>query len=106
MEPFKLLTCIVQRGKADKVVDAAIKAGAQGATIFYARGTGIRQKLGFIGKLIQAEKEVIMTVVTDTTADDVFNAMTKAAELEKPGKGFAFIHHIEKAVGFIPTRDE
>jgi hypothetical protein len=33
-----LITCIVQRGVADNVVDAATEAGAQGATIFYARG--------------------------------------------------------------------
>lgn len=45
MEALKLITCIVQRGKADKAVDAALKAGAEGATTFYARGTGVRQRL-------------------------------------------------------------
>lgn len=53
---FHLITGIVQRGKAEKVVKAAMEAGAQGATVFYARGTGVRQKLGFVGKLIQPEK--------------------------------------------------
>ena len=101
MEDVKLITCIVQRGKADKTVDAAMKAGAEGATIFYARGTGVRQKLGILGKLIEAEKEVIMIVVRRGQHDAVFDALTKTAELDKPGKGFAFVHTIEKAVGFL-----
>ncbi len=33
-----LITCIVQRGIADKIVTAAKEAGATGATIYYARG--------------------------------------------------------------------
>ena len=45
-----LITCIVQRGAAEAAVQAARRAGAQGATIFYARGTGVRQKhLGVLG---------------------------------------------------------
>ncbi|MBN2407606.1 MAG: P-II family nitrogen regulator [Elusimicrobia bacterium] len=102
---FKLITCIVQRGKADKAVDAAMKAGAQGATIFYARGTGVRQKLGFIGRLIQAEKEVIIIAVREDQQENVFGALTDAAKLDRPGQGFAFLHTIEKAVGFI-TEDK
>ena len=37
-----LITAIVQRGTADRVVQAAQEAGAQGATIFHAHGTGVR----------------------------------------------------------------
>ncbi|MFH1416269.1 MAG: P-II family nitrogen regulator [Elusimicrobiota bacterium] len=105
MNEFKLITCIVERGRADKVVDAALKSGAQGATVFYARGTGVRQKLGILGKLIQAEKEVIMVAVEESNTEKVFKALADSAELKKPGKGFAFIHSIEKAVGFIDHQE-
>ena len=45
-----LITAIVQRGMADLVVQTAQEAGAQGATIFHAHGTGVRQKrLGNLG---------------------------------------------------------
>ena len=37
-------TCIVEMGSAEKVLEAAKNSGAQGATINYARGTGIREK--------------------------------------------------------------
>ena len=40
-----LITCILQNGLAEEVLEAAKNAGAQGATINYARGTGVRLSL-------------------------------------------------------------
>ena len=51
-----LITCIVQRGVADRIVEAARKAGAQGATVSYANGTGIRERLGLLGVAVEVEK--------------------------------------------------
>ncbi len=96
-----LITCIVQRGRADAAVKAAMKAGATGATMFYARGTGVRQTMGLLGNLIQPEKEVILIVTKKNQTDKVFDVLVEKANLKKPGQGFAFVHHIEKAVGFI-----
>lgn len=101
MAELNLITCIVQRGKADKVVKDAIKSGAEGATVFYARGTGVRQKLGFWGKLITPEKEVILIVTKKKETDAVFEALVKSGGLDKPGRGFAFVHTVDRAVGFL-----
>ena len=103
MENFKMITCIIQRGKAEKAVKAALEAGAEGATIFYARGTGVRQKLGVIGKLIQPEKEVILVVIKESQEETVFKALAEAAELDKPGHGIAFVHGIEKVAGYFDS---
>ena len=43
------ITCIIQRGKGDRIVKAMIKAGARGGTVFFARGTGTRENLGLLG---------------------------------------------------------
>ena len=40
----ELITCIVQKGKADEILKAAYEAGAQGATIYYAQGSGVDRK--------------------------------------------------------------
>lgn len=101
MEKIDAIFCVVQRGKADGVVKAGLDAGAQGATIFYARGTGVRQKLGVLGGLIQPEKEVIFIVTQSEKTESVFNAMVSAGKLEEPGRGFAFVQKIERAVGFL-----
>lgn len=101
MEQTEVIICIVQRGKADKVVKSAIKAGAHGATIFYGRGTGVRQKIGLLGSLIIPEKEIIIIVTHKEQTEDIFNAMVSAGELDQPGKGFAFVQKVEKAIGFL-----
>ena len=38
-----LITCVIQKDLAEPVLEAAKNAGAQGATISYAQGTGIRE---------------------------------------------------------------
>ena len=53
-----LITCIVEMGSAEKVLEAAKNSGAQGATINYARGTGIREKLGLLGVLSMSKKKL------------------------------------------------
>ena len=101
MNDLKLITCIVQRGKAEKVIDAALLAGAPGATYYYGRGTGVRQKLGVLSKLIVPEKEIIQIVIKENMADKVFDAIVKAGKLDKKGQGFAYIHKIDRAIGFL-----
>lgn len=96
-----MITCIVQRGEADKVVEAAKSAGAEGATIYYGRGTGIREILGFKGYFIKPEKEIILIVTKGEQTASVFEAVVKAARLDEKGKGFAFLHSIDRAVGFL-----
>ena len=101
MNDLSLITCIVQRGRAEKVVDAALKAGAPGATYYYGRGTGVRQKLGVLSKLIVPEKEIILIITKENQTDAVFEAIIKAAKLDKKGQGFAYIHKIDRAIGFL-----
>jgi nitrogen regulatory protein P-II 1 len=87
----QLITCVVQRGKADAAVQAAIEAGAPAATISFARGTGIRQKLGLLKIAISPEKEVIDIVVASDVADKVFDAVVDAARLRTPGMGVIYM---------------
>ena len=97
-----LITCIVQRGLADKIVNAAQEAGAQGATIFYGRGTGVRERLGILGLAVEVEKEVIMIVVANDQADRVFEKMYLAGQLDTPGMGFMYVTPLDKAATYIP----
>tara|TARA_R110002072_G_scaffold64_5_gene338 strand:+ start:6267 stop:6626 length:360 start_codon:yes stop_codon:yes gene_type:complete len=97
-----MITCIVQRGKADAVVQAAQDAGAQGATIYYGYGSGIRERLGILGLAIEVEKEVITILVANEQVDRVFERMYFAAELDVPGAGIIYVSKLEKAATFIP----
>jgi nitrogen regulatory protein PII len=97
-----LITRIVQRGLADEVVRASQEAGAQGATIYYARGSGIRERLGILGLAVDVEKEVINIIVASDRADRIFERMYVAGKLDTPGMGFIYVTPLEKAATFIP----
>ena len=97
-----LITCIVQRGMADEIVMAAIESGAQGATIHYGHGTGIRERLGILGVAVEVEKEVINIVVSADQVDRIFEKMYLAGKLDTPGMGFMFTTPVEKAATYIP----
>ena len=98
---LKMIIAIVQRGKADSVVNAAIRGGAPAATVVFGRGQGIRERLGPLGIAIQPEKEVILIVLEEWLCDQVLAAMVAAGHLDKPGVGFVFVVPVDKAVGFI-----
>ena len=95
----KLITAIVQRGKADGPVQAALKAGAQGATVVFGRGQGIRERLGLLGLAVQPEKEVISIVVEESLLDRVLDAIVRAGNLDQPGVGFVYVTAVERTIG-------
>ena len=102
MKQLNLITCIVEKGKSDLVVREALAAGAQGATYFSGKGTGIRQNLGAIGLKIIPEKDIIFIVTKDLETESVFEAAVAAGKINaSDGHGFAYITKVEKAVGFL-----
>ncbi|MDP6704990.1 MAG: P-II family nitrogen regulator [Alphaproteobacteria bacterium] len=97
-----LITCIVQRGNGDRIVRAARDAGAQGATVHFAKGTGVRERLGILGVAVNVEKEVINIVVSSDQVESVFESMYLAGNLDTPGMGIMYITPLEKAATYIP----
>ena len=98
----RLITCIVQRGLGDNIVNAAQEAGAQGATVFYAKGSGVRERLGILGVAVEVDKEVVNVVVSSEQLDTVFNNIYLAGQLDTPGMGFMYVTPLEKAATYIP----
>jgi nitrogen regulatory protein PII len=97
-----LLTCIVQKGTADEIVRACKDAGAQGATVYYARGSGVRERLGVLGVAVEVEKEVINVVVATDQVDRIVEVMYLTGKLDIPGMGFLYVTRLEKAATYVP----
>lgn len=97
-----LITCIVQREIADDIIAAAREAGAQGATVHFAKGMGIRERLGILGVAVEVEKEVVNIVVSTEQADKVFEKIYLAGKLDTPGMGLIYITPLEKAATYVP----
>ena len=97
-----MITCIVQRGSGDDIVRAAQAAGAQGATIYYARGGGMRERLGVLGVCVEVEKEVVNILVSSDQKEEVFNSIYLTGKLDTPGMGIAYITPLDKAATYVP----
>ncbi|MFH1352434.1 MAG: P-II family nitrogen regulator [bacterium] len=100
MEKYKLITCIVEQGKADGIIKEILKMGISGVTSFRGVGTGVREKIGLKGRLIEPEKDVFMTVVPEEKTDDMFGRIIELANLKETARGFVFVQDVEKAFGF------
>lgn len=98
----KIITCVLQNGLAEQVLEAAKNAGVQGATISFARGTGVRDRMGLLGVTVDEQKEVVRVIVSNEQAGRVFEAMYLAGELDQPGKGIMYIAPLEHVATYIP----
>lgn len=97
-----LITCVVEKELAEPILDAAKREGAQGATISYAIGTGIRERMGLLGVTIDEQKEVIRVIVSKDQSQHIFDTMYLAGQLDMPGKGIMFMTSLDKVATFIP----
>lgn len=97
-----LITCVVQRGIADQIVKAAQDAGAQGATINYAQGSGVRERLGILGLAVEVDKEVVSIIVANDQADRIFERIYLAGQLDTPGMGIMTMTELDKVATYVP----
>ncbi|HHV15580.1 MAG TPA: P-II family nitrogen regulator [Gelria sp.] len=97
--PHDLIVTIVNKGDAEKVVDASKKAGAEGGTIILGRGTGIHEQTRLFGIVIEPQKDIVLTLVKRKISDQVLEAIVARAELNKPGRGIAYVIPVERVAG-------
>ena len=101
-----LITCVVQRGKANDVAKAAMQAGASGATVFTARGMGVGEIVGALGFPIVPQKEVIMIVASEAMTQKIFDVVKTTGELDTLGMGIGYVMPIGQAAGLFEAKTE
>lgn len=96
---FKLILASVKNHLTDKVVDGAKKAGATGATIIPARGTGIHEAKSFFGLALESQTDIIMFLVEEHVVESLLEAIKIAGRFNEPGTGIAFVLPVEHVCG-------
>lgn len=96
---YDLIVTIVNKGRADKIVEVSKKAGAEGGTIIFGRGTGIHEQAKLFGIPIEPEKEIVLTLIPKEKTQVVLESILNNTELSKPGKGIAFVLPVDKIAG-------
>jgi nitrogen regulatory protein P-II 1 len=84
---FKVILASVKTDITDTVVDAAKTAGATGATIIPARGTGMREAKTFFGLSLEAPTDIIMFVLEEHIVRQVLAAISCRRQIRQAGHG-------------------
>ena len=96
---FKCILSMVKPDLTDKVVASAKGAGARGATIIDASGTGAREAKTFFGLSLDIRTEVLLFLVSEEAVEPVLSAIHEAGRFHEPGTGIAFVLGVESAIG-------
>lgn len=96
---FKVVLSSVKSDLTDRVVDAAKEAGATGATIIHARGTGMHEAKTFFGLALEDQTDIIMLLLEEHLVKNILDAMSTAGEFHKPGTGIAFVMPVDNVIG-------
>ena len=102
---MKALYIIVSAGFAEYVVEYVRSLGSTGATIINARGISSMQK-NIMGISVDREKEIVLTITDDETADKIMEAVNKNKAFKTEAHGICFTLPVSKVVGISQHHTE
>lgn len=100
---YKAIFVVVDQGKAEEVVDSAKEAGARGATIIKARGSGIHETAMVFSMPIEPEKEIALILAKSSIAEDIVSNVREALNIDEPGKGIIFVLDVADTRGLVSS---
>ena len=68
----------------------------------HGRGWGTRERLGALGVAVETQKDIVTILVSTDQQDILFDAIYRAGNLDKPGRGIVFITPLDKAATYVP----
>lgn len=96
---YQIIITIVNRGKAEEVIEAAKVAGSKGGTIVNARGSGVNETSKLFNMDIEPEKEMVIILSKQDITETIVSSIREKLEIDKPGNGIIFIQDIKKSYG-------
>jgi len=95
---MKLLFIVINAGLSDEVMEIAREAGIHGATIWNARGESAHHR-SIMGITVDTEKEMIMSVTDEETAERIMAALREKAGVATPAHSVCFVMPVDKVLG-------
>lgn len=96
---YQVINAIVDKGRAEEVIEAAADAGAKGGTIINARGAGIHETRRVFSIEIEPEKEIVMIIAKNELVEGIIQSINERLEMDKPGNGIIFVQRAIKTFG-------
>jgi nitrogen regulatory protein PII len=98
---YQSVYIIVDKGRGEAAVEAASKAGAKGATIVGARGSGVHETNKLFNMAIEPEKEIVLIILKSELTERVVTAVRDELSIEKPGNGIIFVQNVKQVYGLF-----
>lgn len=96
---YNLIMVVVERGKAESVIEAATEAGSRGGTIINARGSGIHETSKLFSMEIEPEKEIVLIISENSLTEKIASSINDHLKMNEPGNGIIFIQDVNKTYG-------
>jgi nitrogen regulatory protein PII len=96
---YQVITIIVEKGKAEDVIEAAMKAGSKGGTIVCGRGSGLHETSKLFSMDIEPEKEIVIILSEVEMTDAITTAIRNDLKIDEPGKGIIYVQDVNQTYG-------
>lgn len=96
---YQVITVIVDKGKAEDVIESASKAGSKGGTIINGRGSGIHETSKLFSMDIEPEKEIVIILSEVDMTEAIVSMIRKDLNIDAPGKGIIYIQDVNRTYG-------
>ncbi|WP_058306097.1 P-II family nitrogen regulator [Gracilibacillus massiliensis] len=96
---YQNIMVVVDKGKAEEVVESAQKAGSKGGTILNARGSGVHETSKLFSMDIEPEKEIVMILSDENVTDAIVTKISDDLKINEPGNGIIFVQDVNRTYG-------
>ena len=97
--PHTMVVTIVDRGKADAVLDAARTAGSTGGTIIRARGSATGETVTLFNLPVEPEKDTVLILAPAAIEKKIVAAIYQSLSIDQPGAGIIFTYPVASVYG-------
>lgn len=96
---YQVILTIVEKGSAEQVIDAAMKAGSHGGSIINARGSGVHETSRLFGLKVEPAKELVLILAASDAVRDIVRQISADLRLDEPGNGIVFVQDLARVRG-------
>ena len=96
---YKVIFVVVEKGRAEEVIEAANKAGSRGGTIINARGAGVHEVQKFFALEIEPEKEEVFIITKTENKEKIVDSIREHLKIDEPGNGILYVLDVNEVYG-------
>jgi nitrogen regulatory protein PII len=102
---YNSIFVVVDKGRAEDVIDAAEKAGSTGGTIINARGSGVHETSRLFSMDVEPEKEIVLILSETEKTQAIVESIRKGLNIDAPGNGVIFVQDVSKVYGLYKKQE-